>query len=801
MKTLYLIHHTHTDVGYTELQGRLERRHADFIRQALRIIEESRGRRGPHFDGFRWQCETFWTVERFLEQGTPSEIEAFRRAVAAGDVGVSGSYLNLNELAGDELLRTVTRRAADFGRSIGVRVDSAMTADVNGASWGFPQALVDHGVENLFACVHTHHGMYPLGRKQVPFWWETPRGDRVLVWNGEHYHFGNELGLVPAAVSSYLTKDECDAGTVHSDNWAVAEIRIPRYLGGLEQDGYPYDFVPVMASGLRSDNAPPSPLIVDFIERWNEAHGDETRIEMTTLSSFFRRLRDEPGEIPCHRGDWPDWWSDGPSADATSTALFREAQRRFGLARALAAHGSAKGPPDARPTEPPDTRSTGLPNARSIEDDLILYAEHTFSHAVAMSDPWHPLVRSIAERNRANAARAHDAVEALLDGTLAGLGAAGLAVGTPLRYRAVNPLDHPVSGLARLLVGHYEFHELGLDRGAEVTDTATGERLPSQLANTPLGGEYSAPVRLAAGEERTFEISAVDGAGRWPTHAEDEGALETPFVRIEWRAGDGVVRWLDRVTGRELLRPDRGHEAFTPVYEVTPVPGRDEICSVRGKMRLNRKGENARRTPGCLVGSSGTDAGDATVSTTLDYGVPGMSTYLVELRAHVAEPRVDVAVRFHKDSVWEPENVYVSLPFAVGEDGALWLDKAGAAVRPRVDQIPGTLTDFYSIQEGLAIVSGDRGLAVATRDGHLVQLGRLEPGERRLAGDPALANDPAHVYAWLMTNYWETNFAASLGGFHEFRFSVKWGPGLADPADALRACRDMNLGIVCFRIK
>ncbi len=38
MKTLYVIHHTHTDIGYTELQGRVARWQSDFVRQALDIM-------------------------------------------------------------------------------------------------------------------------------------------------------------------------------------------------------------------------------------------------------------------------------------------------------------------------------------------------------------------------------------------------------------------------------------------------------------------------------------------------------------------------------------------------------------------------------------------------------------------------------------------------------------------------------------------------------------------------------------------------------------------------------------------
>ncbi len=71
----------------------------------------------------------------------------------------------------------------------------------------------------------------------------------------------------------------------------------------------------------------------------------------------------------------------------------------------------------------------------------------------------------------------------------------------------------------------------------------------------------------------------------------------------------------------------------------------------------------------------------------------------------------------------------------------------------------------------------DLSVMIATPDSNLIQLGSLDHGERLLMGDPRLADDPAHAYAWLMTNYWETNFGAQLGGFHEFRFTLECGEG------------------------
>lgn len=34
---LYLIHHSHTDIGYTDRQEKIERYHVDFIKQAIDI--------------------------------------------------------------------------------------------------------------------------------------------------------------------------------------------------------------------------------------------------------------------------------------------------------------------------------------------------------------------------------------------------------------------------------------------------------------------------------------------------------------------------------------------------------------------------------------------------------------------------------------------------------------------------------------------------------------------------------------------------------------------------------------------
>ena len=784
-RTLFLIHHSHTDLGYTETQSRVERWHVGFIHQALDIIARSGGR-AP--GGWKWQCETFWAVERFWEAASAGHRAAFVAAVGSGHVGLSGSYLNLNELPDYDLLTALTTRAARFGKSIGYPIDSAMTADINGYSWGFSQALSDAGIEHLFTCIHTHHGMFPLGRTQVPFWWETPSGQRILVWNGEHYHFGNELGVVPGAVSSYLTKDECDAEMIFGDHWSVAELRIPRYLERLEGAGYPYPFVPVMVSGLRTDNAPPNPGIAEFCARWNRHHSDVCRVEMTTLSEFFRRLRSEDVDIPTYRGDWPDWWSDGCAGTPAATKLFRQAQRDLRAYHQLL---------DCFPRL---TREA----TDHVEYDLARYAEHTFSHAVAMSEPWHPSVHVIAGRKSAYASEALEAVGRLTDRALATLGGADLAVGRPLRYRVLNASTTPLTGVARLHVGHFEYRELGLDRPTIAWDTTANREIAVERDFVPGGCDFCVHLVLAPRSECVLELRPATAPDPvMSDESESHGApmLETPFVRIAW-GPDGITAWHDRRADRSLLRAGRHHTPFAPVYEITPVADRSEVCAVRGAMQLNRKGPNVQRSVGRLVHGGLLSSGAVFAAAELRYAVDGLTLYDVLLRASMDTPRVDVTIRLHKQSVWEPENLYVALPFGVEGrvPSELWIDKAGATLRPWVDQVPGTLTDFYSIQAGVAVTSPEGGIAIAMPDTNLIQLGTLDPGPRHLAGAPELEDIQPEMYAWVMTNYWETNFAASLGGFYEFRYAVSWGPELADAPRALEACRMMNAAPVVVRV-
>lgn len=798
--TVCLLHHSHTDVGYTDIQSRVIRRHVGFIDKALDIVQrQNSGDKGLR--GFVWNSECFWSVEQWL-RATPSVRHAeLADAIRAGAIGLSGTYQHFTELVDDHTARRVLERAREYAKLINVPLDTAISADINGFSWGYSQALYDSGISNLVVCLHAHHGRPPLTQIQRPFYWLTPEGDRLLVWLGEHYMLGNMLGLAPGGVLTYSFNDEFLTKPAMLNHWSIAGIRLWRYLQRLEDEGYPIDFVPVHISGLATDNAPPSESIVRFINDWNAASGSGIHLEMTTASTLCARVRAAFPNIQVHAGDWPDWWSDGVGSVPVETRICRQAQREYRYRRAMAESYGV-------PVEPAE--------GRQIEEAIAHYCEHTFGHAFSVHAPWSIGVRALAAGKAAYASKALQLASASLDGAFHALGEGALSTDLPFIYRVINPLSVRIRDVAKLALNACEFGVC--DTTATIAVTATGRELPFQKVVTPHGLDFEVRLDLAPGE--TLDLELREGPPTSSAYITTPAASESPFtdfprleteyVRIDIDRDRGVTTWQDKCSGRTLLRADTTLAPFTPISEYTPVTTAVATTTMlenpqivtRTRFGLNRKGDNVRRQTGRLTSIHPHECGVLRRGVQLCYQVESCSFFHVLLSAWMDLPRVDVTIQLHKESVWEPENLYVALPFAPGGDPncELWIEKAGALVRPGRDQLPQTLLDYYCLQDGFALLGSGLGLAVATPDSPLLQLGPLAHGPRPLMGDSNVQSLSPSPYAWLMTNFWETNFEACLGGFHEFSYRLEWGPDIVRPSMAIELCRALNHGLKNFRL-
>lgn len=808
---LYLIQHSHTDIGYTQRQELIELYHVHFIRQAIEISEAIVAGK-KEWEGFHWTCECFWGVEKFLQEDETGEWRTrLEKAIEAGHVEITGNYLNFTELVDENLLRTATKRAQEFGMDLGLDIKAAMTADINGYSWGYPEILLDEGVENLFSCLHTHHGMHVGAEKQRPFWWKTQSGRKLLMWMGEHYHIGNELGFMKTAISSYSIVDEYtfnEGGMNEEDIFKASEVRIERYLNNLEQEGYGFDFVPAMVSGLMTDNGSPSTDIIEQVHRWNEKHGEQVEVEMISIHKFFEKVRSADVEIPTYEGDWPDWWAQGVSSTPLGVKMYREAARTLRVMKQL----------------DPKNEYLNQEWIRLGEDKLLEYAEHTWGYCTSVTDPWRNLVRVTAARKESESTIGHYHVFKNYDRFLLKKGGTVLKPKKVFKYKVMNPYDEDITTYVGLELDGWEGGIMS--NGFKVINTTTKEEYQWQaIDNIPtvfmhIGAKEEKVIQLEMHAEitpKTTTSKQVEGSERIRDISvpydeslgivTTEHSVETPYVKIEWSFGTGITSWYDKENQEEMLDQSQDHTLFTPVYEVTEAAeDSGSQYSIRRNMGRNQKGKTSKRFVGNLVDvriltDKRGSVGGNLLSTVLEfvYEIESCTYYTTRLTVYKDTKRVDVAIRINKDNVWSPENLYVPLNFMAAEDKQLFFEKTNTIFEPRNEQLPYSNQDFYLVQEGIAFVNKKVGISVAIPDAPMIFLGDL-------AHKPVVLHDGAleqqeknpPVYSWLMNNYWETNFKANLGECYEFQYHIAWGNERKKEA-LIQECYHMNLATVTLR--
>lgn len=810
--TVYVIQHSHTDIGYTERQDKIIRYHYDFICQAIKILEEIHSTNHSVYEGFVWQCENYWQVENFYKMASQEEIRKFEGFVIGGEIGLSGNYLNLTELVHDQVLEEAIARAEAFGKKIGHPVTAGMCADINGMAWGYADALYDHGIRYFYSCLHPHHGMFPLYRKVLPFYWESPKGNRVLVWNGDHYHLGNEMFLPPHGGTTYMVEDEFstairrngilnqNAEDTEKTEMEIAKTRLERYLVNLEVEGYPYSMVPMMVSGAITDNAPPGKEIARRVNELNAVYQGSIVFKMVTLEQFFEQVEAVGGDIPVYRGDWTDWWADGVGSTPAEVKLYKDAVRKYRICQKLDPDGAL-----------------GDKNLMELSGkEQLLYAEHTWGYSSSVSEPWESLVSALELKKGAYAVNANSYISRNLDQILAAKGETAIRQDRTAKYRVINPHNREMKTKAYLYLELWEYLDgVRYDPSIPimVVDEETGAVIKSQVKPIARATQVEIEMTLAAKEERTVlirlaertyettknhahigaegveDLMALDG------YRVDTDRIETDHMVICFDRIRGISSILNKEDGKELIRSDSEDGAFAGIYEVTKMQG--SACDTRRQMGRNRKSEATNRYRSILKGRKIVENGDIYAAIELKYELEGTGFYTVFLKVYKHQPKLEAMVRIHKNSVWEPENLYVALPFTAGDQTTAYLDKTGCVFRPGIDQLPGSCQDFYLIQNGIVLQSDSKQVVIAVKDTPLVTLGGLEAAPIVLCDGKDKKRNGSPMYSWVMNNYWETNFKVNLGGFYEFAYTLLVGGGLT-AKEGFEVCRAESEGLLAF---
>ena len=476
IKTVYVIHHSHTDIGYTDLQERVIAIQVNYIKTVLDMM------RKPEYDDFRWNCETLYCVEEFWHYASEEDRADFAKFVKEGKIGISANYLNFNDLVDTKIY---SERLAEWEHHL--PICTAMAADVNGFSMGYRDAMLENGVEFLFTNVHCHHGMYPLYQNQNAFFWENDAGKRLLVWNGEHYNLGNVLGIQPNHAVNWMMRNRLgDNIEVSSAFVEQLHDNLNSYLSECESEGYPYDFIVTAVSGVFSDNAPPSAEIIETIRAYNNKYGEKVRIEMVSLQELYASIAPKLTNVPVYRGDWTDWWANGVGSTPYAVKHYKDADHRYQLAKRLDANADINYPE----------------LIKTAQDNLLLYAEHTWGHSSTITNPYDTMVLNLDMRKNSYASKAHEAASLMLC-------LIAEQKGDLMRY-------YNTTGIVRAIgVSHtkqpqlVEFYVETISLDAIKVLDATGREYTCQVSPHPRGKKISFIDTLVYGEEKEYTYTAV----------------------------------------------------------------------------------------------------------------------------------------------------------------------------------------------------------------------------------------------------------------------------------------------------
>ena len=775
IRTLYVVHHSHTDIGYTDLQERVVQAQADYIRSALRILAE------PQNAAFRWNCETWFCVEQFLQTAAPAEAEALFAAMRAGRVGFSANYLNFCDLADAGVYARRLGEACALLRAHGIAPKTAMCADINGISMGLRDAMLENGIEFLYTNIHCHHGMYPLRQNQTAYWWQNAAGQRLLVWNGEHYNLGNVLGLKPNAVNSFMAQNFFGDEPVPTDPVAALERNLDRYLTECEQNGYPYDFIIASVSGVFSDNAPPEPEILRVIEGYTARNPGGVALRMVSLQELYDAIAPKLQNSPVYHGDLTDWWADGAGSTPYAVKHYRAAQHRYALARRL---------DPAAPQKWPDL-------CRRAEDNLLLYAEHTWGHSSTVTDPYDTMVLDLDMRKNGYASAAHEAASRLLGAIGAEKGDTLCYYNTAGRLKVCAPGAAPGPQPVEIYVESPHLARARITR-------SDGVELPCQVSPHPRGRRITFLDDFTAKREETYTFAPLPalpdtlnsrqcyvGAERVRDIVNDYDPVtfrlpygyENRWFRLDCRAGDGVTALVDKRSGKNLLGPGAA-PFFTPLYEVTPLrPGQTDAYEERRLLGRNIRGPHAVLTAGRLTEVRCEEHGPVFTRLRLVEALPGTVRADVAVTLYEAVPRIDFALQLGKTLSGDIESVFLPLTLELGGAQALWAEKGSEPYRPELDQLPGTCMEYTMSDTGIAFVGEGGSALIASRDVPLYYFGEMRAHPIRLCENKPEDNRRP-VYSWVMNNCWETNFKLDLSGFAEYRYTL-WLSAETDPRRAM----------------
>lgn len=764
--TIYLIHHSHTDIGYTHDQPIIWDLFTRFIDEALELAERyaDQGSDGA----FRWTIETTATLQAWLRYASDKDVERLQRLERAGRVEITGMFAHLTPLVDTDQLIESMQGLRALRDDYGFTIKHAMHCDVNGVNWPVVDVLLDSGIEGFTMAINSHFGG-ALKPRPLPFLWQGPSGRTLPVFNGWPYDKGWREGI-------------------GRDAEEFAKVRWPRLQAYLREIDYPLPILLMQSYHPYGDNGSAFDF-TPFIDQWNEA-GHQPRIVMATPSIWWNALQPHLGALTTLRGDWTDFWNFGCISSAREQAINRRSRESLRHADAIYAALRAAG-------------DRGRWASQSFERyreraywNLHFWDEHTWGAdtAVRLSDDedthsqWHHKANYAYQARSLSSLLQRDAVAdfaRLVEREDVG----DLLVFNPL------PWQRTLSGAVPAFVweprgtaddstaGRHHQDRTSAHRRNDYTDAW------SALPPTPIEGYGYAVVK----RDTLIDL-------RNHTELSEDAVIENHRFQLHFDRATGGIRSLyDKTLEHEWVDPDATYLLHQFVHEQVA----DHTHPWPRKLIFEQAWDAAaaeipsgwqpgwhaqRRTPKAVVQHKVTRTPlGTTIRQTLEaYGCEGLLSQEVFLPAE--EDYLECRAWWQMGLSDHPEATYLLFPFNLPGATARF-DAGTQTVTPEADQLPGVCRDYFTVQNWLDFSNEQRGITVTMPENPMIQLGDFHFGQYQQTFDLARPQ----LLGWVTNNYWETNFRAHQPGHVSARYRLYPHAGPFDEAVAQRVgCEAAN---------
>jgi len=658
---IYLIHHTHNDIGYTHVQTEVERMQHEYLEEAIRLAKESKN--NPDGSRFRWNTEVMWAVDSYFENADQEKKQELVEAIQNGWIELDGLYANeLTALCRQEELIWLTEAGRRISRECDVPMEAAMISDIPGYTWGLVTTMGESGIKYFSVGTNNGHRIGTIMEElsDEPFYWESTDGKfRVLTWvHGKGYSwFHTGLGF-----QKLRNK--------------LKEKPVFEYVGHLEQTGYPYDMV-VVRYNIGSDNGPPDPFLAGHIKSWNEKF-ISPRVIISTVSEAFGEFEKSYGDqLPVLRGDLTPYWEDGAASSAKETALCRDVAERLVQADIFWTVKNIENYPESL--------------FREAWKNVLLYDEHTWGSWNSISEPEIPFTLQQWEIKKSFVLKADSITKLIFDKMKKSDSKRkkGWEV-----FDVINTSSWERSGVIYLTAEQSSKGDKVIDENDNYIQTqrlTTGELAVSIQSVPPLGA-------------KRFHIQSIKNPA---IPIERIGAPEISDANFRMVLDEetaNIISITDKKTGFELV-DNTSINGFDQYYYVK---GRDPGKVVEPKMSKFRVKEYGDLIKSVWIRS------DALGCKYLDRVIT-----LVE-----PEQRLEIMNILDRENVYNPEGIHFAFPFNV-PDGEVRIDVGFGYFIPEKQQLAGSNKNFYTPQRWVDVSNNRNGVTWVTRDAPVIELGGI----------------------------------------------------------------------------